>query len=112
MRAVGPHADQFAKRLDTEVGEREDFIVADAMDPYAAVFSVHFAGHLGEPALIDREVLRHAADRCDMMDLVDGPDQAAREIAIAGGDQFHGRNSSIRCAGWVAMRARTSASQA
>ena len=37
---------------------------------------------------------------------------ASAEPAMAEGRQFDGRSSSSRCAGWVAMRERTSASQA
>ena len=43
------HAGELAKIVDTIVRKRQHFIVADAINLYAPVFGVHFAGHLGEP---------------------------------------------------------------
>jgi hypothetical protein len=97
VRGVFAHADEIAKVVDAVVREGLDTIVTDAVDPDAAVFDVHFAGNFRQPIFIDGEVLGHAADRRDVMDLVDVHGQAAcSEIAIACGDQFQGSISSMR----------------
>ena len=105
--------DQLDQALDSEVGERHDFVVAESMDPDHTVLCFHFIGDFPEPVHAFAEALGDAVNRRDARYFVDVHDQAARAgIAAACCDQFQGNNSSNRCAGWAAMRERTSASQA
>lgn len=91
------HADEIAKVVDAVIREGLDAVFADAVDPDDAVLDLHFDGNLRQPVFVHREVLSHAADRRDVMDLVDMHGQAAcSESAVVGADQFQGRSSSIR----------------
>jgi hypothetical protein len=85
-----------------------------AVDPDQAVLLVHFAGDVPQPVLVLAEHFGDAGDGMNMVDLVDRAQGQAATAVIVGalGVQFHGSNSSSRCAGWVAMLARVSASQA
>src|SRR5258708_6508829 len=82
-------------------------VVVDVPDVEAAVLGHHAACDLLQPGLILAE---HPCDTSDGEDGAgSGHGQAARARACA---QFQGNSSSIRLAGWSAIRARTSASQA
>jgi len=63
--------DEVDEVLDSEVGEGHHAVVADAIDPYHAVFDIHFVGDIGEPALVFSEVLGDPVDGRDVVDLVD-----------------------------------------
>lgn len=92
-------------------GERHDAFVTRAVDPDQAVFLIHFDGDVAQPVLIFAEHRGDASDGVDVVDLVDlGQAQAA--AAVIAGVQFHGSNSSSRCAGCVAILASVLASQA
>ena len=105
--------DDAGKRLDAEVGERHDAFVTWTIDPDQTILLVHFLGDILQPVLVFTEHLGDTGDGADVVDLVDRQDQAATAaVADTLGTQFHGSSSSSRCAGCVAIRARTSASQA
>src|SRR5258705_10142999 len=105
--------DELDQVLDSEVGERQGGIFSDSINPDDTVLDVHLIGDIAQPAFVFAEVLGHAIDRRDVMDLVDVHGQAARtQIADAGGVQFQGSSSCSRWTGRAAMRASTSASQA
>src|SRR6476660_1791375 len=107
------HLDELDQALNSEVGERQDPVFSDAIDPDDTVLDFHFIGDVPPPILVFFEIPGDLGDRRDMMDLVDVGGHAARtEIADAGGIQFQGSSSSNRWAGWAAMRERTSLSQA
>lgn len=94
------HFDEIDEGLDSEVREGHHAVLADAIDLYHAVFDIHFVGDVVKPGR-------------DVVDLVDMHGQAARAaVADVFGVQFQGSNSSGRWAGCVAIRARTSVSQA
>ncbi len=87
-------------RLNAEVGERQDAVFSDTVDPDDTVFDFHLAGGVPQPILVFTELLGNAGDSGDVMDLVDVRGHAARtEIADAGGVQLQGNNSSSRWAG-------------
>ena len=105
--------DEIDQVFDAEVGEGHLAIFVGAIDPDHAVLDIHFHGDVEQPVLVFVEFLGDTAYRFDVVDFVDMPGQAARaELARACGFQFQGANSSSRCAGWPAMRERTSANQA
>ena len=82
------HFDELDQALNAEVGERQEAVFSDAVDPDDTVFDF-FA-----------ELLGNAGNSGDVMDLVDVRSHAARsEIADAGGVQFQGSNSSSLWAG-------------
>ncbi len=84
---------QFDQALNAEVGERQDAVFSDAVDPDDTVFDFHLAGDVPQPILVFAELLGNAGDSGDVMDLVDVRGHAARtEIADAGGIQFQGSN--------------------
>ena len=94
------HFDELDQTLNTEVGERQDAVFADAIDPDDAVLDFHFVGNVRQPILVFAELFCDAGDSGDVMDLVDVRGHAARtEIADAGGVQFQGSNASSRWAG-------------
>jgi len=99
-----------AQVVDAVSGEGGNAILADAIDPEAAVFREHVGLQLEEPVFVLAEQVGDVANGKDMGD--DGHDQAARLCGAERGRQFHGSSSSILCAECSAMRARTSASQA
>lgn len=97
MRGIVAHADEIAEIVNAIIGKGLYAVLADAVDPDAAVFDVHFAGDVRQSVFIDGEVLGHARNGRDVMDFVDVHRHAARwESAGTGGDQFLGKNSSIR----------------
>lgn len=49
--------DEFDEGLDSEVGERPDGVVTDAVDPDDAVLDIHFVGNLVQPIFVFAEVL-------------------------------------------------------
>src|SRR6185437_6777609 len=106
--------DKVGEGFDAKVGERHDAVVARAIDPDQSVLLIHFVGDVPQPILVLPEHFGDTGDGVDMMDLVDrGQGQAAAAaMADALGAQFHGSNSSSRWAGCVAIRVKTSASQA
>jgi hypothetical protein len=74
-------------------------------------------GDVLQPILVLAEHRGDASDGVDVVDLVDLgqdlKDQAAAAVIVDTlGIQFHGSNSSSRWAGWVAILASVSASQA
>jgi len=94
------HFDELDQTLNTEVGERQDTVFADAIDPDDTVLDFHFVGNVPQPILVFAELFGDAGDSGDVMDLVDVRGHAARtEIADTGGVQFQGSNSSSRWAG-------------
>jgi len=52
--------DQLDEVFDTEVGERHDAVVAEAVDPDHAVLDLHFIGDLIEPVDAFAEALGDA----------------------------------------------------
>src|SRR6185437_7117479 len=106
--------DKAGEGFDAKVGERHDAVVARAIDPDQSVLLIHFVGDVPQPVLVLTEHVGDAGDGVDMMNLVDrGQGQAAAAaMTDALGVQFHGSNWSSRWAGYVAIRAKTSASQA
>ena len=52
--------DQLDEVFDSEVGERHDAIVAEAVDPDHAVLRVHFVGDVVEP--VDAELCGNLGD--------------------------------------------------
>src|SRR5271167_1072595 len=105
--------DDAGERFDAEVCERYDAVVTWAVDPDQVILGVHLVGHLPQPLLVLTEHFGDASDGMDMVDLVDRSQgqAAAAAIAVAFCVQFHGSNSSSRCPGCAAIRAKTSASQ-
>ena len=94
------HLDELDQALNAEVGERQDSVFSDAIDPDDTVLDFHFIGDVPQPILVFSEILGDLGDSRDVMDLVDVRGHAARtEIADAGGVQFQGSNSSSRWAG-------------
>ena len=94
------HFDELDQALNAEVGERQDAVFADAIDPDNTVLDFHRAGDVPQPILVFAELFGDAIEGGDVMDLVDVCGHAARtEIADAGGVQFQGSNSSSRWAG-------------
>ena len=106
--------DKSGEGFDAEVGERHNAVVTRAVDPDQSVLLIHFVGDVPQPVLILAEHFGDAGDGVDMMNLVDRGQghAAAAAMTDALGVQFHGSNSSSRWAGYVAIRAKTSASQA
>jgi hypothetical protein len=99
-RIVFVHLDEFGQALNAEVGERQDAVFSDAIDPDDTVLDFHLAGDVPQPILVFAELFGNAGDSGDVMDLVDVRGHAARtKIADAGGVQFQGSNSSSRGAG-------------
>ena len=91
------HPDKILEILDTEVGERHDAVIADAVDPDDAVLDLHFGGNIPQPIFVFAKFGGDTTDRGDVMDLVDVHGQAARsESAGTGGSQFQGSSSSMR----------------
>lgn len=90
--------DDSGERLDSEVGERHDAVVAYTVDPDQSVLLVHFVGNVPQLLLVLSEHFRDAGYGVDVVDLVDrGQGQAATAaITVALGVQFHGSNSSSR----------------
>lgn len=99
-RIVFVHLDEFDQALNAEVGERQDAVFSDAVDPDDTVLDFHLAGDVPQPILVFAELLGNAGHSGDVTDLVDVRGHAARtEIADAGGVQFQGSNSSSLWAG-------------
>ena len=91
------HLDELDQALNSEVGERQDPVFSDAIDPDDIVFDFHFIGDVPQPILVFSEIPGDLGDGRDVMDLVDVGGHAARtEIADAGGIQFQGSSSSSR----------------
>ena len=94
------HFDELDQVLDAEVGERQDAVFSDAIDPDDAILDFHFIGNVPQPILVFAEVLGDASDGGDVMDFIDVRGHAARtEIADVGCVQFQGSNASSRWAG-------------
>src|SRR6478736_8170642 len=106
--------DEAGEGFDAKVGKRHDAIVTRAVYPDQSVLLMHFVGHIPQPVLVLAEHLGDAGDGVDMMNLVDlgQGHAAAATMTDALSVQFHGSNSFSRWAGYVAIRAKTSASQA
>src|SRR5580704_11394939 len=106
--------DKTGEGFDAKVGERHNAIVARAIDPDQSVLLIHFVGDVPQPVLVLAEHFSDEGNGADMMNLVDGGQgqAAAANMADSLGVQFHGNRSSSRWAGYIAIRARTSASQA
>jgi hypothetical protein len=71
------HFDELGQVLDAEVGERQDAVFSDPVDPDNAVLDFHFIGDVRQPVFAFAEVLGDAMDGGDVMYLVDVHDQAA-----------------------------------
>ena len=69
--------DEIDEVVDSKVGERHHAVVADSVDPDHAVFDVHFVGDVEQPVFVFAEIFGDAAERRDVMDLVDVHGQAA-----------------------------------
>ena len=94
------HLDELDQTLNAKVGEGQDGLLSDAVDPDDTVLDFHFVGNVVQPILVFAELLGDAIDGGDVMDLVDVRGHAAwTEIAAAGGVQFQGSSSSSRWAG-------------
>src|SRR3954468_17913031 len=102
--------DDLAQVFDAVSGEGGHPVLADPVDPEAAIFGEHVDRQVVQPVFVLAEQIGDVADREDGADR--RHDQAAWLRAAEFGRQFHGSSSSIRWAGCPAMRARTSASQA
>lgn len=100
--------------LDAFIGEGQDpVVIVGSVDPDDAVLGLETEGKVLDERFADAEVAGDTFDGGDVMHLVALHDQAATGWVRSFADrQFHGSKSSIRCAGWAAMRARISASQA
>jgi hypothetical protein len=100
--------------LDAFIGEGQDpVVIVGAVDPDDAVLGLETEGQVLDERFADAEVPGDTFDGVDVMHLIALHDQAAAGWVRSFADlQFHGSKSSIRCAGWAAMRARISASQA
>src|SRR5436190_8251622 len=70
-RIVFVHLDEFDHALNAEVGERQDAVFSDAIDPDDAVLDFHLAGDVPQPVFVFTELLGDAIDGRDVMDLVD-----------------------------------------
>ena len=70
-RIVFVHLDEFDQALNAEVGERQDAVFSDAVDPDDTVFDFHLAGDVPQPILVLAELLGNAGDSGDVTDLVD-----------------------------------------
>lgn len=91
----------------------DPIVIVGAVHPDNAVLGLETKGQVLDERFTDAEVPGDTFDGVDVMHLIALHDQAATGWVRSFADlQFHGSKSSIRCAGWVAMRARTSASQA
>ena len=89
--------DELDQVLNAEVGERQDPVFSDAIDPNDTVLDFHFVGDIPEPILIFSEILGDFGNGLDVMDLVDVHGHAARaEIVGTDGIQFQGSSSSSR----------------
>jgi hypothetical protein len=64
--------------LDAEVGEGQDAVVVEIVDPDDAVLDIHVECDLMEPDGIFAEFVCDAVDGLDVQDLVDVHGQAAR----------------------------------
>ena len=71
------HFDELDQVLDAEVGERQDAVFSDPVDPNDAILDLHFIGDVRQPVFVFAEILGDAIDGDDVMDLVDVHDQAA-----------------------------------
>ena len=89
--------DDAGERLDAEVGEPHDAVVAWTVDPDKAVLLVHLGCHVPQPFLILPQHLGDAGNGVDVVDLVDRSQaQAATAATTDAFAQFQGRNSSSR----------------
>jgi len=70
-RAIFSRAGEFAKLLNTFVGECQNAVVADSIYPDAAVLDFHFDGNFVQPIFIHGKVLGHTVDGGDVVNLVD-----------------------------------------
>ena len=102
--------DDLAQIFDAVSGEGGHSVLADPVDPKAAIFGEHVDRQVEDPIFVLAEPSGDVADRKDGADRRHG--QAAWLRGVEFGRQFHGSSSSIRWAGCPAMRARTSARQA
>lgn len=100
--------------LDAFIGEGQDPVVIDGpVHPDDAVLGLETEGQVLDERFADAEVPGDTFDGVYVMHLIALHDQAAAGWVRSCADlQFHGSKSSIRWAGWAAMRARISASQA
>jgi hypothetical protein len=99
--------------FDAVVGEGDDFAIVGSIDPDHAVFGIHAEGKLVEQFDVLSEIGGDAINGGHAVHLVDVHSQAAWLWGVEEfGFQFHGKSSWIRLAGCMAMRDRTSASQA
>jgi hypothetical protein len=64
------HFDELEQALDAEVGERQDAVFADAIDPDDAVLYFHFVGDVPQPIHVFAELFGDAIDGGDVMDLL------------------------------------------
>ena len=71
------HFDELDQVLDAEVGERQDAVFSDPVDPDDTILDFHFICDVMQPVLILTEVFGDASYGGDVMDLVDVHDQAA-----------------------------------
>ena len=60
-RIVFVHLDEFDQALNAEVGERQDAVFSDAVDPDDTVFDFHLAGDVPQPILVFTELLERRA---------------------------------------------------
>ena len=65
------HLDELDQALNSEVGERQDAVFADAIDPDDAVLDFHLIGDVPQPILVFSEILGDLGDGGDVMDLID-----------------------------------------
>ena len=63
--------DEIDEVVDSEVGEGQNAVIAEPVDPYDAVLCVHLVGDVVQPVFAFAEILGDAVDRCDARDLVD-----------------------------------------
>ena len=51
------HLDELDQVLNSEVGERQDPVFSDAIDPDDTVLDFHFIGDVAQPILVFAEIL-------------------------------------------------------
>src|SRR3954468_12802058 len=98
--------------FDAAFGKTERIAVFGPVDPEKAVLRVELLGELVQPLLILTEHLGDAGDGEHAARRGDGQAASAAVTVSWALRQFQGSSSCSREAGWLAMRASTSASQA
>ena len=105
--------DQVDEAVDAEVGESHDALVFEPLDPDEAVLGLISMATSKRKSTSSPRSLATRSMVLARETLLTCMGQAARAVAARGcGRQFQGNSSSSRCAGWPAIRARTSASHA